>query len=59
MQSVYRDVIDKFCRETDRDGKPYSDKSVATLQHEHSLRLMAARAAQPESANGLRKMRRP
>jgi integrase len=31
------------------------DKRAATLQREHVVKLMAARAAKPESANGLRK----
>jgi len=53
-QSVYRNIIDKFCHETDKDGRPHGDKSAATLQREHIVKLMAARAEQPESANGLR-----
>jgi hypothetical protein len=31
-QSGYRSLIDKLCRETDKDGRPYGDKSVVTLQ---------------------------
>jgi integrase len=57
-QSVYRNIIDKFCRETDKDGRPHGDKSAATLQREHIVKLIAARAQQPDSANGLRKVLR-
>jgi integrase len=54
-QSVRRNIIDRFCRETDKQGQMNGDKRAATLQREHIVRLMAARAAKPESANGLRK----
>jgi integrase len=57
-QSVYRNIIEKFCRETDRDGQSHGDKSAATLRREHIAKLMAARADQPDSANGLRKVLR-
>jgi integrase len=57
-QSVYRNIIEKFCRETDKDGQLYGDKGTATLQREHIVKLMAARAKQPDSANGLRKVLR-
>jgi len=57
-QSVYRNIIDKFCRETDKDGKPHADKNAATIKREHVVKLMAGRAEQPESANGLRKVLR-
>jgi hypothetical protein len=57
-QSVYRNIIEKFCREMDKDGQPYGDKGVLTLQREHIVKLMAARAEQPDSANGLRKVLR-
>jgi integrase len=57
-QSVYRNIIEKFCRETDRAGQSLGDKSAATLQREHVVKLMAARADQPDSANGLRKVLR-
>jgi hypothetical protein len=52
-QSVYRNILEKFCRETDREGQAYGDKSAATLQREHIVKLMAARAERPDSANGL------
>jgi integrase len=57
-QSVYRNIIEKFCRETDRDGHPHGNKSAASLQREHIVKLMAARAERPDSANGLRKVLR-
>lgn len=57
-QSVYRNIIERFCRETDKDGNPHGDKSATTLQREHIVKLMAARAEQPDSANGLRKVLR-
>jgi integrase len=57
-QTFYRQLIDKFCRETDKDGRPYGDKSAASLQREHVVKLMAGRAPQPGSANGLRKVLR-
>jgi integrase len=54
-QSVRRNIIEKFCRETDKAGQAHSDKGAATLQREHVVKLMAARAEKPEAANGLRK----
>jgi integrase len=50
-QSVYRNLIDRFCLE-------HGDKRAATLGREHIVKLMAARADKPESANGLRKVLR-
>jgi hypothetical protein len=47
-QSVYRNIIDRLCEE-------HGDKRAAHLRREHVVKLMAARAAKPESANGLRK----
>ena len=57
-QSDYRHLIDKFCRQTDKDGRPYGDKSAVMLRREHIVKLMAARAAQPGAANGLRNVLR-
>jgi integrase len=57
-QALYRQLIDKFCRETDKDGQLYGDKNAATLQREHIVKLMAGRAKQPGSANGLRNVLR-
>jgi integrase len=57
-QSVYRNLIDRFCRETDQEGHAHGDKRAATLQREHIVKLMAARADKPDSANGLRKVLR-
>jgi integrase len=54
-QSVRRNIIDRFCREADKDGQQYGAKSAATLRREHVIKLMAARADRPDSANGLRK----
>jgi site-specific recombinase XerD len=62
MQAVtraqYRNMIESFCREQDKDGSPFGDKRAATLQREHIVRLMKARADRPDSANGLRKVLR-
>jgi integrase len=54
-QRVRRNIIEKFCRETDANGQCNGDKRPALLQREHIVRFMAARSAKPESANGLRK----
>ena len=47
-QSGYRGAIERLCKE-------HGDKRVATLQREHVVRLLAARAEKPEAANRLRK----
>jgi integrase len=52
---VRRNIIERFCRETDSKGLNNGDKRAAFLQREHIERFMAARADKPESANGLRK----
>ncbi len=57
-QGVYRNIIDRFCRETDKDGQPYGDKSAGTIKAHHVEKLMEARADKPDSANGLRKVLR-
>jgi hypothetical protein len=54
-QSVRRNIIERFCRETDKNGHQFGDKSAATLNRQAVIKLMAARAEKPESANGLRK----
>jgi integrase len=54
-RTVYRNIIEKLCRETDKTGQPHGDKNIATLRREHVVKLMAARAERPESANVLRK----
>lgn len=54
-QSVYRNIIDRFCEETDKQGQKHGDKRAVTLQRAHIVKLMAVRAEKPESANGLRK----
>lgn len=50
-QSVYRNTIERFCVE-------HGDKRVVTIQREHVVKLMAALAEKPDSANGLRKVLR-
>ena len=57
-QGVYRNIIDRFCRDTDKDGQPYGDKSAVTMRSDHIEKLMQARADKPDSANGLRKVLR-
>ena len=57
-QSVYRNIIDRFCGEKDTQGTPHGDLSAAGLQRKHIIKLMAARADKPDSANGLRKVLR-
>jgi integrase len=47
-QATYRSLIDPFCRE-------HGDKNVAGLRREHVIKLMAARAERPGSANTLRR----
>src|SRR5262249_28949115 len=54
-KAVRRNIIERLCRQTDRDGKPLGDKSAAGLHSPHIIKLMAARASTPESANALRK----
>jgi site-specific recombinase XerD len=54
-QQTRRNIIERFCRETDANGLRNGDKRAAILQREHIIRFMAARSVQPESANGLRK----
>jgi integrase len=57
-QGVYRNIIDRFCRETDADGQPYGDKSAVTMKAKHVEKIMEARGAKPDSANGIRKVLR-
>jgi integrase len=54
-RQVRRNIIERFCREMDANGLRNGDKRAALLQRDHIVRFMAARSAQPESANGLRK----
>jgi integrase len=46
-QYSYRNVIDRLCDE-------HGDKRAALMQREHVVRLLAARAATPRTANALR-----
>jgi len=57
-QSTYRNIIDRFCRDLDKGGQAFGEKSAKTLQRVHVVKLMAARAEKPDSANGLRKVLR-
>ncbi len=57
-QGVYRNIIERFCRDTDKNGQPYGDKSAVTLKAPNVEKLMQARADKPDSANGLRKVLR-
>ena len=57
-QGVYRNIIERFCRETDKEGQAYGDKSVITMKSRHIEKIMEARADKPDSANGLRKVLR-
>jgi integrase len=57
-RATYRHTINRFCEEAGKTGVKYGDLSAAALQREHVLRLIAAKAGQPDSANGLRKVLR-
>jgi integrase len=54
-KQLRRNVIERFCCETDVNGLRNGDKRAAMLQPEHIERFMADRADRPESANALRK----
>jgi integrase len=53
-----RNIIERFCRETDANGLRNGDKRASLLQREHIVRFMAGRADRPESANALRALMR-
>ena len=58
-QKVYRALIDRFCRDIGANGLvEYGELPAATMRREHIVKLMAARADKPDSANGLRKVLR-
>jgi integrase len=57
-QSVYRNIINRFCEEAGASGVSYGDLPAAAMRREHVVKLMAARATKPDSANGLRKVLR-
>ena len=44
------------CRETGKDGIAHGEKNAATIRREHIVKMMAGRAEQPESANGMSKV---
>ena len=50
-QSRYRNAVERLCAE-------HGEKGAATIRREHVIKLMAAKAAKPESANLLRKVLR-
>jgi integrase len=54
-KQVRKNILERFCRETDANGLSHGDKRAALLQRDHIVRFMAARTDKPESANGLRK----
>lgn len=57
-QSTYRNILNRFCEEKGKTGIKYGDMPAAGLQREHIVKMMAARAEKPDSANGLRKVLR-
>jgi integrase len=57
-QRVRRNIYDRFCEEAGKTGIKWGEMPFAGIQREHVQKLMAARAAKPESANGLRKVLR-
>ena len=57
-QKVYRFLIDRFCQEKGANNVAYGELPAATIRRENIVRLMAARASKPGSANGLRKVLR-
>jgi integrase len=57
-QGVYRNIIERFCRDTDKEGQPFGDKSAVTMKAHHVEKLMEMRKSKPDSANGLRKVLR-
>jgi integrase len=57
-KGVYRNIIERFCRDADKNGQPYGDKSAVTMKAHNVEQLMEMRADQPDSANGLRKVLR-
>lgn len=57
-QYVYRCTIERFSRKVGGDGLAYGDKPVAGMRREHVVRLVAALADKPQTANFLIKMLR-
>jgi integrase len=54
-QSVYRNIIERFCEERGKNGIKYGDMSATSIERQHIIKLLAERAEKPDSANGLRK----
>jgi integrase len=57
-QRVYRNMIERFCEQQDKDGNRFGNKPAAMLRRDHIVRLMAAKADKPEAANMLRRVLR-
>jgi site-specific recombinase XerD len=57
-RGVYRNIIERFCDEAGKNGVKHGNLPVSGLQRTHVVKLMAARADRPDSANGLRKVLR-
>jgi integrase len=57
-QRVYRNMIERFCEQQDKDGNRFGNKPAAMLRRDHIVRLMAAEADKPEAANMLRRVLR-
>src|SRR6266478_8979301 len=39
-QRVYRNIIERFCREIDKEGKAHGDKSAVAMKANHVERLL-------------------
>jgi integrase len=57
-QRVYRNMIERFCEQTDKEGNSFGDKRAALIGREHVVRLIATKAEKPEAANQFRKVLR-
>jgi hypothetical protein len=57
-QGVYRYIISRLGEEVGKTGIKVGDMPAGGIRREHVVRLMAARAEKPDSANGLRKVLR-
>jgi integrase len=57
-QGVYRNIINRLCEDEGSTGIKVGDMPSSAIRREHVIKLMAKRAAKPDSANGLRKVLR-
>lgn len=57
-QRVYRHIIERLCKQTDRAGNKIGNNPAALIAREHVIRLMAGKAATPEAANMIRRVLR-